>query len=81
MSEHFSELVEISRLNDFKKNDRKLIGAFLVWCSISAARGRPPICIPASLRLVSAALAWLRGLASGKPPDKRLEEVRQILKP
>jgi hypothetical protein len=41
MSNPCSELVEISKLNgDFKKNDGRLIGAYLYLHSISAARGR-----------------------------------------
>ena len=41
MSDHSSELVEISKLNgDFRKNYGKLVGAYLYLRSISAARGR-----------------------------------------
>jgi hypothetical protein len=41
MSDQYSELVEISKLNgDFRRNYGKLIGAFLYLRSISAARGR-----------------------------------------
>ena len=58
MSEHSSELVEISRLNgDFKRNYGKLIGAFLYLRSISAARGRPSIWMVASW--FSSLPAWL----------------------
>ena len=41
MSDHSSELVEISKLNgDFKRNYGKLVGAYLYLRSVSAARGR-----------------------------------------
>jgi hypothetical protein len=60
MSEQFSELVEISKLNgDFKRNYGKLIGAFLYLHSISAARGRSFLWSGSCVALASAVLAWL----------------------
>jgi hypothetical protein len=42
MTEQFSELVEISRLNgNFKRNYGKWLAAYLYLRSVSAARGRP----------------------------------------
>ena len=56
MSEQFSELVEISKLNgDFKRNYGKLLGAFLYLRSVSAASGRRIFW----MSLISTALAWL----------------------
>ena len=41
MSEQYSDLVEISKLNgDFRKNYGKVLGAILYLRSVSAARGR-----------------------------------------
>ncbi|MEH2535091.1 hypothetical protein V1277_005612 [Bradyrhizobium sp. AZCC 1588] len=41
MSDQYSELVEISKLNgDFRRNYGKVLGAILYLRSISAARGR-----------------------------------------
>ena len=64
MSDRFSELVEISKLNgDFKKNYGKLIGAYLYLRSVSAARGRPYLWCGLLVVVFSTALTWLmRGL-------------------
>ena len=60
MSDRFSELVEISKLNgDFKRNYGKLIGAFLYLRSISAIRGRSYFG-SGLLFAVSIGLAWLK---------------------
>jgi hypothetical protein len=60
MSDQYSELVEISKLNgDFRRNYGKLIGAFLYLRSISAARGRSIIWTSTISIALSAALAWL----------------------
>jgi hypothetical protein len=65
MSDRFSELVEISKLNgDFKKNYGKLIGAYLYLHSINAARGRSYLWAGVILAVFSAALTWLK---SGQP--------------
>jgi hypothetical protein len=61
MSDQYSELVEISKLNgDFRRNYGKLIGAFLYLRSISAARGRPLFWTVVSCAVVSAAVVWLK---------------------
>ena len=60
MSDQFSELVEISKLNgDFKKNYGKPLGAFLYLRSISAARGRSLLRIGLIWTACSAALTWV----------------------
>lgn len=66
MSDRFSELVEISKLNgDFKRNYGKLIGAYLYLRSISVARGRSVFWTGLISIVSSVALAWLvrHGLA------------------
>ena len=68
MSEHSSELVEISKLNgDFRRNYGKLIGAYLYLRSISAARGRSLLWLALIVAAFSALpllgkLEWLRQL-------------------
>ena len=60
MHAQYSELVEISKLNDdFKKNYGKLIGAYLYLRSISEARGRSFFWTGLISIAWSAALAWL----------------------
>ena len=60
MSNHSSELIEISKLNgDFRKNYGKLIGAFLYLRSVSAARGRSWFWAGVASFACSLALAWL----------------------
>jgi hypothetical protein len=60
MSDQFSELVEISKLNgDFRKNYGKLIGAYLYLRSVSAARGRSWFWAGVVSIACSAVLAWL----------------------
>jgi hypothetical protein len=59
MSDQFSELVEISKLNgDFRKNYGKLIGAYLYLRSVSAARGRSWFWAGVVSIACSAVLAW-----------------------
>lgn len=65
MSDQFSELVEISKLNgDFRRNYGRLIGAFLYLRSISAARGRSLLfwaaCSAALTWVARQGLIWLR---------------------
>jgi hypothetical protein len=63
MSDQFSELVELSKLNgDFRRNYGKLIGAYLYLRSISAARGRPYFLSVLFFALLSTALDWLERL-------------------
>jgi hypothetical protein len=60
MSDQFSELVEISKLNgDFEKNYGRLIGAYLYLRSISAARRRSFLGTGLISIVCSAALAWV----------------------
>jgi hypothetical protein len=60
MSDQFSELVEISKLNgDFRKNYGKLIGAYLYLRSVSAARGGSWFWAGVVSIACSAVLAWL----------------------
>ena len=59
MSDQFSEIVEISKLNgDFKRNYGKLLGSCLYLRSISAARGRSFFWRGLLFAVFSAALAW-----------------------
>lgn len=65
MSDQFSALVEISKLNgDFRRNYGKLIGACLYLQSISAARGRTVSWSGLLAAFLLFALTWLhkRGL-------------------
>lgn len=60
MSDQFSEIVEISKLNgDFKRNYGKLLGGCLYLHSISAARGRSYFWGGLLFAAFSSAVVWL----------------------